>query len=201
MAQKHTLDAQDVQTLIELLDDQGLPGASVPGACWETANSMSVEVVSPVHGHALLKLYRNEGKYRREVTALVKLNESEYAPKLFGNSQLSQPVSVVHQRRGGVVDWGFFILRAWFAGVPGAPPEPGDQDAFLKCVFAFCDHCAMYELQVGDMKRDAFVWHEGKLTWIDYDGFSTTDDYAANIRNHNRAYVRSRLVRFGVLTG
>jgi len=194
-----TLGAQDAERLEDLLARWKVRGAAVPGPCWETMSSISVLVRTAERGQSLLKLYKHESKYRREVTALGRLIESEYAPALLIHGQLPAPVQVFHQRLGLEVDWPCFILRGWFEGIPGqAPPEP-EREAFLKAAFAFCDHCALYGLCMGDVKGDAFIWWAGRLTWIDYDGFTTSDDYAEALRTHNRGYLRSRLTRLGVL--
>ncbi len=193
------LDAADVERLEALLARQRVRGASIPGVCWETMGSISVLVETAEHGQALLKLYKHEKKYRREVTALGKLIESEYAPPLLYHGQLPQPVEVTHQRMGLSFAWSYYILRGWFEGVPGQAPPEQDKDAFLKAVFAFCDHCALYGLAMGDVKGDAFIWWNGKLTWVDFDGFTTSEDYAESLRTRNRNYMRSRLERLKVI--
>jgi hypothetical protein len=181
-----------------MLAGHGQADARLPGPCWETMSTISAVAATTGHGQALLKLYHHETKYRREVTALGRLALSEYAPDLYAHGELAYPIAVYHQRSDSRVAWRYFILRTWFAGIPGDPPPSDQLEAFFKAVFAFCDHCALYGLRVGDMKRDAFIWHAGRLTWIDYDGFSVTGDYRQRVGDENRRYVRSRLERLGI---
>jgi len=190
---------QDVERIEGLMARQGVRGARVPGPCWETMSTISVLVETAEHGQSLLKLYRHERKYRREVTAMGRLIESEYTPPLLYHGQLPTPVKVFHRRLEQEVDWSFYILRGWFEGVPGQNPPAEDQDAFLKAIFAFCDHCGLYGLCLGDVRGDSFIWWNRRLTWIDYDGFTTSEDYAESLRTRNRNYLRARLERLEVI--